>query len=128
MALTQSRKPRKQRKARAEAPLHARRQFVSVHLSKEVKEKLKIKKRSLPVRKGDKVKVMAGEFKGHTGKVVRVDLRDCKVYVEGVVRRRGKGGESQVPIHPSKLMIVEVDLSDKKRSAALNKHGVGGVG
>jgi len=128
VAVTRSKKPRKQRKAREEAPLHRRRQFVSAHLSKEVREKLKIKKRSLPVRKGDRVKVMAGEFKGHTGKVVRVDLRDCEVYVEGVVRKRGKGGESQIPIHPSKLMIVEVDLSDKKRSGALSKHGVSGVG
>lgn len=121
VAPTTSKKPRKQRKARADAPLHIRRQFVAAHLSKELKEKLKTRRRSLPVREGDRVKVTRGEFKGHLGKVVRVDLRGCRVYVEGVVRRRGKGGESQLPLHPSKLMIIDADLSDKRRSILMER-------
>ncbi len=108
-----SKQPRKQRKALYEAPLHKRQKLVSAHLSKELREKFK--KRSLPVRKGDEVKVLRGEFKGRTGKVVEVDLKKLKVYVDGITRKKSTGEEVKVPLHPSNLMIINADMSDKKR-------------
>jgi acyl-coenzyme A synthetase/AMP-(fatty) acid ligase len=50
--------PRKQRKRVLDAPLHRRQKMVSVHLSKELRKKLSTKKRSIPVKKGDRVALM----------------------------------------------------------------------
>ncbi len=100
-------KPRKQRKFRYKAPLHLRRRMVASHISKELRQKLGTKRRSIALRKGDKVKVLRGEKKGSTGKVVEVDLSDLKAYVEGTTRRTAKGVEKLQPIDPSNLMIIE---------------------
>jgi large subunit ribosomal protein L24 len=117
--MPESKKPRKQRKALYTAPLHKRRKLLSAHLSKELREKYK--RRSLPIRKGDEVKVLRGEFKGKVGKVSKVDLKKLKVYVEGITRKRTVGTEVQVPIHPSNLMIINPDLSDKRRLLILER-------
>ncbi len=92
---------------------------MSAHLSKELREKYK--RRSLPVRKGDEVEIMRGEFKKKRGKVLRVDLKKYKVYVEGITRKRTDGTERLVPIHPSNLMIVNLNLQDKRRVKILER-------
>ncbi len=117
--MPKSKKPRKQRKALYTAPLHKRRKLLSAHLSKELREKYK--RRSLPIRRGDEVKILRGEFKGKVGKVSKVDLKKLKVYVEGVTRKRTVGTEVQVPIHPSNLMIINLELSDKRRLLILER-------
>jgi large subunit ribosomal protein L24 len=120
-SLTDSKQPRKQRKARYEAPLHRRQKWLAAHLSKELREKLKTKRRNVPVREGDRVKIVRGGHSGKSGKVTRVDVRYAKVYVEGIVRKKGKGGEALVPIDPSKLLIIEAGFSDKMRSRILER-------
>ncbi|MCC6052224.1 MAG: 50S ribosomal protein L24 [Fervidicoccaceae archaeon] len=117
--LTKSKKPSKQRKAMFQAPLHIRRKFMTAPLSDELVEKYGVKR--LPVRKGDKVRIMRGEFTGVEGKVTRVDLRKMRIYVEGVTRQRMDGTPVFVPIHPSKVMIIELDLSDQKRKELIEK-------
>jgi len=92
---------------------------MSAHLSKELREKYK--RRSLPIRKGDEVKINVGEYKGKTGKVLRVGLKKYKVYVEGITRKKTVGTEALVPIHPSNLTIINLDLSDKRRLEKLEK-------
>ena len=119
MALTRSSQPRKQRKAYFNAPLHIRQKFMTAPLSPELKEKLGIKR--LPVRKGDVVRIMRGDWKGHEGKVVRVDLKRVRIYVEGVTIKRADGTPRYYPIHPSKVMIVKLDLSDKKRQEIIER-------
>jgi large subunit ribosomal protein L24 len=106
-------KPSKQRKALYQAPLHKRHRLVSAHLSKELR--VQMKKRSMPVRKGDEVVVLRGKFSGTTGKVSEVDLKRLKVYVENVKRKNVAGQEIQIPIHPSKIMIVNPVMDDAKR-------------
>lgn len=117
--LTKSRKPSKQRKSIFQSPLHIRRKFMTAPLSDELKEKYGVKR--LAVRKGDKVKVMRGEFTGVEGKVVKVDLRKMRIYIEGVTRQRMDGTPVMVPIHPSKVMITELDLSDPRRKELLER-------
>ena len=119
MKRPKSKKARKQRKFLFTAPLHLRRKMISAHLSKELKEKYK--RRSLPVRKGDEVEIMRGEFKGRKGKVSRVDLKNYKVYIEGITRKKTTGIEVQVPIHPSNLRIIGLNLNDKKRLEVLER-------
>ena len=74
--------PRKQRKARYTAPAHARGKHLSATLSKDLRADLG--KRSLPVKSGDKVRVLRGDFKGHEGEVLTVDYGSYKVTVEEV--------------------------------------------
>jgi len=114
-----SKKPRKQRKYVYNAPLHVRHKFLSAHLSKELREKYN--RRSFPVRKGDEVEVMKGKFKKITGKVNRVDMNKIKVYIDGITRKKVDGSEVQVPIHPSKIKIINLNLDDKKRLKALTR-------
>lgn len=101
------------------APLHIRRKLMSAHLSKELREKHKT--RSMPIRKGDEVEVMSGGFKKRRGKISRVVLKKYKVYIEGITRKRTDGTERQVPIHPSKLKIINLNLEDKRRLKILER-------
>ncbi|MBE6512774.1 50S ribosomal protein L24 [Methanobrevibacter sp.] len=105
--------PRKQRKALYTAPLHIRRKIMSANLSKDLRAD--IGKRSLPIRVGDKVQVVRGDFKGHEGKVESIDAKRYKVTVEGVTLSKPDGNAVLLPIHPSNLMIIEADLKDERR-------------
>lgn len=116
---TRSKKAKKQRKFIYNAPLHLRRKILSGHLSKELKKEYG--KRSFPIRKGDEVKIMRGEFKGREGKVMRVDYKKYRVYIEGITKKRAVGTEYNVPIHPSNLTIIKLNLGDKKRLEALRR-------
>ncbi len=123
MKRPKSKKPKKQRKFLYQAPLHLRRKMLAAHLSKELREKYKT--RSLPVRKGDEIEVMRGEYKGRKGKIIRVDTKKYKVYVEGITRKRTDGTERLVPIHPSNLRIINLNLEDKRRVKILERRGYG---
>ncbi len=114
-----STQPRKQRKFRHNAPLHVRQKFVSAHLSEILRRRFG--RRSLPLRKGDEVKVMRGEDKGFTGKVERVDLKNSKVYIEGLTVKKVDGSEVMKPIEPSNLLIVEPKMDDKRRQAIVER-------
>ena len=103
----------KQRKALYTAPLHIRRKIMSANLSKDLRAD--IGKRSLPIRVGDKVQVVRGDFKGHEGKVESIDAKRYKVTVEGVTLSKPDGNAVLLPIHPSNLMIIEADLKDERR-------------
>ncbi len=108
-----SRQPRKQRKYLANAPLHIRKKFVSINLSKELRKKYKI--RNIPVRKGDVVKIMRGGFRGKKGKITNVRLKKSKVSVEGIQIKKLDGSKVDVFMQPSNLQIVELNLEDRKR-------------
>lgn len=114
-----SKKPNKQRKYAANAPLHTKRKMLSSRLSKELTTKHS--KRNVIVKKGDKVKIMRGNFKNHSGTVERVLTKLIRVYVEGAQRVKRDGSKAYYPIHPSSLMIMELNLDDKKRQANLSK-------
>ena len=128
MALSTSIQPRKQRKARYEAPLHMRQKLVHAHVSEEAAKKAGVTRRSAAIRTGDKVAVMRGKFRGKTGKVSEVSLSSLKVYVEGIVARKAKGAEVLAPIDPSNVSIVEFDMSDRRRKAVLERKGFVGSG
>ncbi len=109
-----SKQPRKQRKFRANAPLHLRKNFVVVNLSKLLREKQG--KRNSQVKKGDIVKIMRGTHKKKTGKVLRVNLKDSRIVVEGVQAKKQDGSKVNLKLQPSNLQIIE--LSEKTTSKA----------
>lgn len=112
-----SSQPRKVRGRMYSAPLHVRQKMVAAHLSKEIRKQYK--RRSLPVRTGDKVKVLRGDFRGTVGKVEEVDLTSLKAFMENVTQNRTDGKKVKVPIDPSNLLIIELNLDDKMRKQIL---------
>ena len=114
-----SKQPRKQRKYIANAPLHIKQKFVSSHLSKDLRTRYKT--RSIVLKKGDKVKVFRGQFKGKVGEVNRVDLKKTLAYVDGIEITKRDGTKVFKPIHPSNLMIQELNLGDRKRQKIFDR-------
>ena len=110
---------RKQRKYNYNAPHHIKGKFLAAHLSKELQEKHGT--RSARVRQGDKVRILRGNNKGKEGKVERVDMKNTKVYVTKMERTKPDGNKVPVGLHPSSIMIIELNLDDKKRRAKLEK-------
>jgi large subunit ribosomal protein L24 len=79
---------------------------------------------SLKIRRGDNVEVISGKDSGKTGKVLRVEPKTNRLYVEGLnmikrhqrprslkdTQRGGKVGgviEKEGPIHASNVMFVD---------------------
>jgi large subunit ribosomal protein L24 len=79
---------------------------------------------ALKIRRGDDVKVIAGKDSGKTGRVLRVDPKKNRLYVEGLnivkhhqrprslkdTQRGGKVGgviEKEGPIHVSNVMLLD---------------------
>jgi len=111
--------PRKQRYILYNAPLHRRHALFNARLSKELAEKLGVKR--LPVRVGDVVRILRGDWAGHEGKVVKVDYKRIRIFVEGVTIKKADGTPVYYPIHPSKVMIVKADVSDKVRRKIIER-------
>lgn len=110
---------RKQRKFQKNAPLHTKRKFLSAPLSKELKTKHA--KNSAPLRKGDTVKIMRGQFKKQTGKIARTHLKLSKVYIEGIELTKKDGTKSQYPIHASNVQVITLTLEDQKRKKQFSR-------
>ena len=119
MAKTLTSKPSKQRKRLFTAPLHVRYKILSAPLAPELREKYGF--RSLPVRVGDRVQVMRGDFKGFEGKILSVDRKKFRITIEGITREKVDGTTINVPIHPSKVMITELNLDDKWRRKIIER-------
>lgn len=99
------------------APLHKKRKWISSHLAENLL--LKYDRRSLPVVKGDTVKIMRGNFRGHEDKIVKVNVRDQTVEIEGVTITTAKGTKLAKPIHASTLLITKLNVTDKWRRRKL---------
>ena len=72
----------------------------------------------LHIKKGDQVQVIAGDSKGQTGKVLKVEVSKQRAIVEGVKlckkatkpnAQNPQGGivEKEAPIHISNLMLID---------------------
>ena len=112
-------KPGLQRKRLFQAPLHQRYKHFAAPLSPELKKSRGTN--SLPVRKGDTVRVMRGDKKGIEGKINKIDIKKYRISVEGVTREKVEGTAIPVLIHPSKVMIINLNLDDKWRRKILDR-------
>ena len=83
-----------------------------------VRHALKIERVSMPVTRGDTVRVMRGEDKGKEGKVLRVFPKTGRITVEGInivkKHRKARRAEEQsgiiempAPIHHSNVMLLD---------------------
>ena len=117
-----SKQPRKQRLYRHNAPLHIKRRFIRAHLSKELRSKYN--RRSLGLRKGDKVKVVRGQFKKTEGKIEKINSKRERVYIEGISIVKKDGTKVNYPINPSNVVITELSLDDKMRQRILERKNI----
>jgi large subunit ribosomal protein L24 len=111
--------PKKQRKRLFNAPAHLRHKLMAAHLSSELAASRGIK--TLPVRKGDTVRIERGDNKGFEGKVSRVDLSEYRIYLEGLTREKTDGTNIFISVHPSKVQIRNLNLDDKRRKDILGR-------
>jgi len=83
-----------------------------------VRHQRKAERVSMPVTKGDTVRVLRGEDKGKEGKVLRIFTKTGRVTVEGIniVKRHRKARRAEeqsaivempAPIHHSNLMLLD---------------------
>ncbi|MBN2331395.1 MAG: 50S ribosomal protein L24 [Candidatus Aenigmarchaeota archaeon] len=116
-----SSQPRKQRKYRLNAPLHIRRRFMAANVDPSLRQRFG--KRSMVVRKGDEVMVTRGKLRGTKGVVERVDLKGERVFIEGVKMKKVDGSDVSRPLAPSNLVILKLNVDDKRRQAVLERSG-----
>jgi large subunit ribosomal protein L24 len=95
---------------------------------------------ALKIRRDDTVRIIAGKDKGRTGRVLRVDPKKDKVYVEGanIIKRHTRprtlrdtqraqelGGivEKEGPIHVSNVMLVDPESNEPTRVGITREGG-----
>ncbi len=80
----------------------------------------------LHIKKGDTVKVLSGESRGETGRVIRVEPAKSRAWVEGInmVSKHSKPNaenpqgaieKKEAPVHVSNLMLVDPKSGDATR-------------
>jgi large subunit ribosomal protein L26e len=91
---------------------------MSAPLSKKLREQYKV--RSLPIRKGDTVKVLVGsrKFKGKEAKVKTVYRKKYSIMLEKIVREKANQQQKDIGIHPSNVEITSLYI-DKDRKALI---------
>jgi large subunit ribosomal protein L24 len=94
----------------------------------------------LKIRKEDMVKVISGKDRGKTGRVLRVDPKRQRVYVEGVnvrtrhvrphglrdvQRQQDVGGivKDEGPIHVSNVMLIDPKSGEPSRVGVKRQEG-----
>ncbi|MFX0053888.1 MAG: 50S ribosomal protein L24 [Promethearchaeota archaeon] len=111
--------PGKQRRRIYKSPIHSHKKRLKCRLDEFLREEYGL--RSLVVKKGDLVRVMRGQFRDTEGKVVRVDYGAVRVYLESATTTKADGKEAQIPVHPSNLMLVKLELDDDRKRIIDNK-------
>ena len=114
-----SKSPRKQRRRVRNAALHERKNMLKCRLDEFLQEEYGL--RSLVIKKGDLVRIMRGQFRDTEGKVTDVSYKKGLVYLDNTTITKADGKEATVPVHPSNLMLVKLELDDERKSLIESK-------
>lgn len=114
-----SARPSKQRRARYTAHSSKKHKLLAAPLSADLRTTYA--KRSAPVRAGDTVRILRGDFSGVEGKVSDIDTARQRLYVEGVTRENVAGTSEKVSVHCTKVVITKLNLDDKWRADSLKE-------
>ena len=101
------------------APNHKKRRFISAPLSPSLRAEHGT--RSMPVVADDTVTITKGDRKLAEGRVLRVDTKEGKIYVEGVTRTRQDGSTVQIPLRAENVMITRLHMDDRWRRDMLER-------
>ena len=105
-----SRQPRKQRKALFNYKNHQRSKLFSTRVADFVREEYGIKK--LPVRVGDQVRVVKGEFKDFEGEILEV-TKNLRCKIKEAKFEKTDGTDFHPAIHISNLIITKFTKEKK---------------
>ncbi|TFG95916.1 50S ribosomal protein L24 [Candidatus Thorarchaeota archaeon] len=114
-----SKSPGKQRKKLYNSPIHTNKNRLKCRLDEFLQEQYGL--RSLVVKTGDLVKIMRGQFRDTEGKVVRVDYKDVQVFLDSATVTKADGKEVNIPIHPSNIKIVKLEMNDERKQLIESK-------
>ena len=92
---------------------------MSAHCSKDILEKHGV--RSMPIRKGDEVKIMRGTYKNKTGKVTQVYRKKWIIFIEKITKEKQNGKTVGVPIKPSNCVITSLNLANQSRKNIVDR-------
>lgn len=109
--------PRRQRKARYTADTFERRIRMTVPLSRELRSRFR--RRSLPVRKGDTVRVLSGSFAGREERVAKVDRRGYTVTLDNVTLKTADEKMKPLSLNVGHLVLTRLNLADPWRRRAM---------
>jgi large subunit ribosomal protein L24 len=112
-----SRLPRKQRKAVFSAHNFARRRFLTVPLSRELRQRYG--RRQLPVRKGDTVRVISGSYEGQEERVAKIDTRGRTLTLDNITVKKADQKLKALPVRPNHLLLTKLNLVDSWRRRIL---------
>ncbi|MDH7593920.1 MAG: 50S ribosomal protein L24 [Methanomicrobiales archaeon] len=121
MTLTDSIQPRKQHKARYNAPKHLQSRFLTAPLSDDLRSKYG--KRRARVVKGDTVKVLRGDFRGQEGLVDDLDQKRSVLFIHGVSVTKADGTEVSRPVNASNVCITKMNMKDPLRKKRFGEGG-----
>ena len=112
-------KPSTARRNMHNAPNHIKRKFISAPLSPSLRAEHGT--RSMRVVVDDTVSITKGDRKLSEGRVLRVNVDNKKIYIEGVTRTRQDGSTVQIPIRAENVIITRLNLNDPKRRELLER-------
>jgi len=90
---------------------------MSAPLSRELRARFK--RRALPVRKGDTVRVLSGSFVGREERVAKLDRRAYSVTLDNVTLKTAEDKLKPLSIRTSHLVITRLNLADPWRRRSL---------
>jgi large subunit ribosomal protein L24 len=99
--------------------MHERKSLLKCRLDEFLQEEYGL--RSLVVKTGDLVKIMRGQFRDTEGKVTRVSHKKSRVFLDNATITKADGKEAAVPVHPSNLMLVKLELDDERKQLIESK-------
>ncbi len=110
--------PRRQRRAVFQAPIHERRLRMTVPLSRELRQRFR--RRHVPIRKGDTVRILSGSYAGREERVAKVWRRSYAVTIEGVTLKTAEEKLKPLTLKTSHLVITRLNLADPWRRRSLH--------
>jgi large subunit ribosomal protein L24 len=107
-----SKKPKKQRKALYNAKNHQRSKLLSTRLADFLQEEYGVKQ--LPLRTGDAVRIVKGEFKNFEGEIIEIDSKKQRAKIKEAAFEKTDGTEFHPSIHISNLIITRFKNEGKQ--------------
>jgi len=111
--------PGKQRRLIYKSPLHTHKKMLKCRLDEFLREEYAM--RTLVPKRGDLVRIMRGQFRETEGKIIRIDYSKIRILVDSATTTKADGKEVQIPMHPSNLMIVKLELDDDRKEILQRK-------
>ncbi len=108
-----SKKPVKQRNALRNVKNHQVSKLFTVPLDEGLQIEHGVKR--MPLRVGDSVRIISGEFEGIEGKLLSIDKKTRKVTIEEATLQKRDGSNYYVPIAVSKLILTKFEEKKAKK-------------